>query len=110
MTVCRIYQRTKDQAYWDIVLPDGSRAFVPDSWTESTGSHPSAGSQELGLSALRNLATIVAELLDRACQKGAARDEPSGVEPFPGREPAIVDLVAGGGQSETSVQPSGERT
>ena len=67
VTVCRIYQRRKDQTYWDITLPDGSRAFVPDSWTESIGNHPSTGSQELALSALRNLGTINAELQDRVC-------------------------------------------
>ena len=57
----------KDQTYWNITLPDGSRAFVPDSWTESIGNHPSTGSQELALSALRNLGTINAELQDRVC-------------------------------------------
>jgi hypothetical protein len=110
VTVCRIYQRTKDQSYWDITLPDGSRAFVPDSWTESTGSHPASASQELALSALLNLATIVAELQDRFCQKGAERDEPSGMEPVPGRKPAAVDPVAGRIQPETPVSSCGEPT
>ncbi len=109
MTVCRIYQHRKDQTYWDISLPDGSRAFVPDSWTESTGSNLTTGSQELDLSALQNLATIIAELQDRVCQKGAVCDEPSGVEPVPGREPAVIGPVAGRSQPETPVLSCGEQ-
>jgi hypothetical protein len=104
-----MYQRTKDQSYWDIALPDGSRAFIPDSWTESTGSHPSTASKELALSTLLNLATIVADLQDRFCQKGAEHDEPSGMEPVSGRKPAAGDPVAGRNQPETPVSSSGEQ-
>jgi hypothetical protein len=32
--VVRPYHSKEEQPYWDITLPDGTRAFVPASWTQ----------------------------------------------------------------------------
>jgi len=94
----------------DIVLPDGSRAFLPESWTEATEILPPIGLKELNVSALLKLAKIVAELQGQINQKGAKCDEPACMDPVPVRKPATFDPVAGGSQPETPVQLSGEPT
>jgi hypothetical protein len=108
--VFRTYQRKDESPDWDIVLPDGSRAFLPESWTEVTEIMPSFGPKELNASALLKLAKIVTELQDCFDQKGAKCDEPACMDPVPLRKSATIDPVAGGSQPEISVQSIGEPT
>jgi len=108
--VFRSYRRNDGcaQADWDISLPDGSRAFLPQRWTETVEKEASAGSQELEAYALLNLAKIVAELQERVCQKGAECGQLSCMEPVPAGKPAVGDSVVGRGQPESLVRFSGE--
>jgi hypothetical protein len=108
VTVFRSYRRNNEQADWDISLPDGSRAFLPQDWTETAAIGACAGSQELDAYALLNLAKIVAELQERVCQKGAERGQLSYMDPVPAGKPAVGDSVAGGGQPEILVHFCGE--
>jgi hypothetical protein len=108
--VFRSYRRNNEQADWDISLPDGSRAFLPQDWTETAAIRASAGSRELDAYALLNLAKIVTELQERFCQKGAEHDQLSCLDPVPAGKPAVGDSVAGGGQSEILVHfPGGSK-
>lgn len=106
--VCRPYRRKDKPPEWDISLPDGSRAFLPESWTEATEITSLASLKELDAHALLNLAKIVTELQERFSQKGAKCDEPACMDSIPSRKPKVVDPVAGGSQPETLVQLSGE--
>jgi hypothetical protein len=101
--VFRSYRRNNEQADWDISLPDGSRAFLPQDWTETVEIRACAGSQELDAYALLNLAKIVAELQERVRQKGAECDQLSCMDPVPAGKPAAGDSVAGGSQPELLV-------
>ena len=106
--VFRTYRRKDKPPEWDISLPDGSRAFLPESWTEATEITPSAGLKELDAYALLNLAKIVTELQERFSQKGAKCDESACMGSISSGKPTIVDSVVGGSQPETLVQLSGE--
>jgi hypothetical protein len=106
--VFRPYRRKDKPPEWDISLSDGSRAFLPESWTEATEITPSAGLRELDAYALLNLAKIVTELQERFSQKGAKCDEPACMDSISSGNSTVVDPVAGGSQPETLVQLSGE--
>jgi hypothetical protein len=105
--VVRSYRRNNEQADWDVSLPDGSRAFLPQDWTETAAIRTSADSQELDAYALLNLAKIVAELQERVRQKGAERGQLSCMDPVPAGKPAVGDSVAGGSQPELLVHICG---
>jgi hypothetical protein len=106
--VFRPYRRKNEQTYWDISLPDGSRAFLPENWTETTEKPPLANSNELNVSTLLTLAKIVVELQDRFSQKGARCDEQSFMDPIPGRKPAAAGFIVGRSQPEILIQSDGE--
>ena len=73
--VIRPYHRKEDQPYWDIQLPDGTRAFVPESWTHSETGRPSLSLSELDTRTVLALAKIVADLHSQCSQRGAAGHE-----------------------------------
>src|SRR5262249_48650461 len=64
-----------DQTYWDICLPDGTRSFLPETWTLQGRATCSPALTELDAHALLNLARLGAELRSPSCQKGRLCDE-----------------------------------
>jgi hypothetical protein len=107
--VVRPYRRKDDQTYWDISLPDGTRSFLPETWTLQEQTSRSPALTELDAHALLNLARLVAELRGQSCQKGAPCDEQpaSAVEPVLSGESAASDPLTGRSQPETTLQSSG---
>jgi hypothetical protein len=109
--VVRPYRRKDDQTYWDISLPDGTRSFLPQTWTLHDQAPCSPALTELDAQALLNLARMVAQLRGQSCQKGAPCDEQpaSTVEGVLSRKSAASDPLTGRSQPETTPQPSGEQ-
>ena len=107
--VVRPYRRKEDQTYWDISLPDGTRAFLPDTWTGPGETNGSFQPTELDALALLQLARIVGELQAQTCQKGEPRDDQrvALLESVFGREPATSDCPPCGSQPEATSQSSG---
>ena len=56
--VIRPYSK-EGQSYWDIVLPDGTRAFVPESWTRGEEDALLLTPRELDVRAVLALASTV---------------------------------------------------
>jgi hypothetical protein len=107
--VVRPYRRKDDQTYWDRSLPEGTRSFLPETWTVQEQALRSPALTELDAHALLNLARMVAELRGQSCQKGGLCDEQpaSAVEPVLSGEPAASDPLTGRSQPETTPQSSG---
>ena len=107
--VVRPYRRKDDQTYWDIALPDGTRAFLPETWTEPGEAGEPSPPTELDAQVLLQLARMVAQLRTHSCAKGAPWHE----QPEPVLEPVLVgataasDRPARGSQPEATPQPSG---
>jgi len=107
--VVRPYHRKEDQTYWDISLPDGTRSFLPETWTVQGQATCSPPTNELDAHALLNLARMVAELRGQSCQKGGLCDEQPApaVEPVLSGESAASDPLTGRSQPETTPHSSG---
>jgi hypothetical protein len=73
--VVRPYHSKEEQPYWDITLPDGTRAFVPESWTQGDNAQSPLLSQELDARAVLALAKLVADFRLSLSQRGASCDE-----------------------------------
>jgi hypothetical protein len=98
------------QSYWEIALPDDTRAFVPESWTQGDASPPSLTLGELDARAVLALARMVADLQAHHGQRGASSDEhpaapmgavsartPRATTPGPrGSQPQATSRSAGG--------------
>ena len=107
--VVRPYHRKEEQPYWDILLPDGTRAFVPESWTQSeTGVQP-LPPPELDARAVLALAKIVADLRTPRSQRGAPGHEQaaSSVGAVSARTPRAAPAAVGRSQSQATPRSSG---
>ncbi len=107
--VVRPYHRKEDQAYWDIALPDGTRAFVPESWTqrEEAGVQP-LPPPELDARAVLALAKIVADLRIPRSQRGAPghAQAVSPVGAVSPRAPRTAPAAIGRSQSQATSHPA----
>ena len=106
--VIRPYSK-EGQSYWDIVLPDGTRAFVPESWTRSEEDALLLTPRELDVRAVLALARMVADLQADRGQRGVPGDEhaiPS-VAAVSARAPTAVPAAVGRSQSQAPARSSG---
>jgi hypothetical protein len=106
--VIRPYHK-EDQSYWDIALPDGTRAFVPESWTRGDASPPSLTPGELDARAVLALAKMVADLQAHHGQRGAPGDEhpASPVGAVSARTPRAATPGLSGSQPQATSRSSG---
>src|SRR5262245_58015757 len=97
------------QFYWDIALPDGTRAFVPESWTQADASPPSLSPGELDARAVLALARMVADLQAHHGQRGAPSDEhpASPVGAVSARTPRAATPGPRGSQPQATSHSSG---
>jgi hypothetical protein len=107
--VLRPYRRKDDQSYWDISLPDGTRSFLPETWTLQGQATCSPALTELDAHALLNLARLVAELHGQSYQKGGPCDEQPApaVEGVLSGKSAAADPLTGRSQPLSTPQSSG---
>jgi hypothetical protein len=109
--VVRPYHSKEEQPYGDITLPDGTRAFVPASWTQGDEAHSPLFAQELDARAVLALAKLVAALRLSLRQRGASDDEhtasPLGAVSARASTAAAPGLR--GSQSQTTSRASGEQ-
>ena len=107
--VVRPYHSKEEQRYWDITLPDGTRAFVPASWTQGDDAPSALFSQALAARAVLALANLVADLRLSLSQRGASYDElaASPLGAVAARAPTAAAPGLSGSQSQTTSRASG---